>query len=73
MPDHSRGRHGRRCLVRLLFDDLRTKALVDPPLDRRATVVGLVNRAGQLHKSSAEIARALASADLILDIAITTR
>ena len=54
-------------VIRLLLDDLRPQPLVDPPLDRRAAVVGLVNRAGQLDEPRAKVARPLARADVVLD------
>ncbi len=55
------------CAICLFLDDLRAQPLIDPPLDSRAAVVGLVNRAGQLDESWAEIAGPLTVADVVLD------
>jgi hypothetical protein len=48
-----RARRGRRLGVRPLFDDRRPESLVDSPLDRRAAVVGLVDRDSCHHREKA--------------------
>jgi hypothetical protein len=58
---------GRARPVRLLVDDLRPEVLVDPTLDRRPLVVGLVHRSRQRDELRAEIPGPLALAEPVLD------